>query len=130
MSASSEQIDKTSDALGTSISEVQAKELPLNGRNWSSLTSLQPSAVDTGGSSQRAVRFAGRGRDDDNFTYDGIDATNISQSAPAALCAPGHSARHHQRVSCRLHALFRRGRSDWRSAISRDVSLGNQIGAW
>jgi hypothetical protein len=77
VSASSEQMDKTSDALGTSISEVQAKELPLNGRNWATLSALEPSAVDTGGSSQRAVRFAGRGRDDDNFTYDGIDATNI-----------------------------------------------------
>jgi Carboxypeptidase regulatory-like domain/TonB dependent receptor len=77
VSASSEQLDKTSDALGTSISELQAKELPLNGHNWATLTALQPSAVDTGGSNQRSVRFAGRGRDDDNFTYDGIDATNI-----------------------------------------------------
>ena len=77
VSASSEQMDKTSDVLGTSISEVQAKQLPLNGRNWVNLTSFQPSAVDTGGSNQRSIRFAGRGRDDDNFTYDGIDATNI-----------------------------------------------------
>ncbi len=77
VSSSSGQLDKTSDALGTSVSEVQAKELPLNGRNWATLTALQPSAVDTGGSNQRAIRFAGRGRDDDNFTYDGIDATNI-----------------------------------------------------
>ena len=77
VSASSEQMDKTSDALGVSISEVQAKELPLNGRNWANLTAFQPSAVDTGGSNQRSIRFAGRGRDDDNFTYDGIDATNI-----------------------------------------------------
>lgn len=77
VSASSEQMDKTSDALGTSITEVQAKQLPLNGRNWANLTSFQPSAVDTGGSNQRSIRFAGRGRDDDNFTYDGIDATNI-----------------------------------------------------
>jgi hypothetical protein len=77
VSASSEQLDKTSDALGTDISQLQAKELPLNGRNWATLTALQPSAVDTGGSNQRSIRFAGRGRDDDNFTYDGIDATNI-----------------------------------------------------
>ena len=77
VSASSEQMDKTSDALGVSISKVQAKELPLNGRNWANLTAFQPSAVDTGGSNQRSIRFAGRGRDDDNFTYDGIDATNI-----------------------------------------------------
>lgn len=77
VSASSEQMDKTSDALGVSISTVQAKELPLNGRNWANLTAFQPGAVDTGGSNQRSIRFAGRGRDDDNFTYDGIDSTNI-----------------------------------------------------
>jgi hypothetical protein len=77
VSSSSAQMDQTSDALGTNISQLQAKELPLNGRNWATLTGLQPSAIDTGGSNQRSVRFAGRGRDDDNFTYDGIDATNI-----------------------------------------------------
>lgn len=77
VSASSEQMDETSDALGTRIEQVQAKELPLNGRNWATLTALAPGAVDTGGSNQRSVRFAGRGRDDDNFTFDGIDATNI-----------------------------------------------------
>lgn len=77
VSASSEQMDKTSDALGSRMEPIQAKELPLNGRNWATLTAMMPSAVDTGGSNQRSVRFAGRGRDDDNFTYDGIDATNI-----------------------------------------------------
>src|SRR5580692_10304092 len=77
VSSSSEQFDQTSAAIGTFISDEQAKALPLNGRNWANLTAFQPTAVDTGGSSQRAVRFAGRGRDDDNFTFDGIDATNI-----------------------------------------------------
>ena len=57
------------------------KELPLNGRNWSTLTALVPGAVDTGGSNQRSIRFAGRGLDDNNFTYDGIDATNIVNQA-------------------------------------------------
>ena len=28
-------------------------------------------------SNQRSIRVAGRGRDDNNFTYDGIDATNV-----------------------------------------------------
>ena len=77
VSASAEPLDETSDTLGTRIEQAQVKELPLNGRNWAVLTALAPGAVDTGGSNQRAVRFAGRGRDDDNFTYDGIDATNI-----------------------------------------------------
>ncbi len=77
VSATSAEFDQTSDALGGRIEQEQAKELPLNGRNWATLTALVPGAVDTGGSNQRSVRFAGRGRDDDNFTYDGIDATNI-----------------------------------------------------
>ena len=77
VSTSSEQIDRMSDALGGRVEQQQARELPLNGRNWATLTALVPGAVDTGGSNQRSVRFAGRGRDDDNFTYDGIDATNI-----------------------------------------------------
>ena len=81
VSASSEQLNETSNALGTGIEQAQIKELPLNGRNWATLTALAPGAVDTGGSNQRAVRFAGRGRDDNNFTYDGIDATNVINQA-------------------------------------------------
>jgi hypothetical protein len=81
VSTSSEQMDETSDALGTRIEKTQVKELPLDGRNWATLTALSPGAVDTGGSNQRSVRFAGRGRDDDNFTYDGVDATNIINQA-------------------------------------------------
>jgi hypothetical protein len=77
VSASSEQMDNGTDALGGRIDKVQADKLPINGRNWATLTALVPGAVDTGGSNQRSIRFAGRGRDDDNFTYDGIDATNI-----------------------------------------------------
>ena len=77
VSTSSEQMDKSSDALGGRIEKVQAEQLPINGRNWTTLSALVPAAVDTGGSNQRSIRFAGRGRDDDNYTYDGIDATNI-----------------------------------------------------
>ncbi len=91
VSASSEQFNRTSDALGSPIERVQAEELPLNGRNWATLTALVPGAVDTGGSNQRSVRFAGRGRDDNNFTYDGIDATNIinqGQQAYVRLAIP------------------------------------------
>jgi len=91
VSASSEQFNRTSNALGSSIEPVQAKQLPLNGRNWATLTALVPGAVDTGGSNQRSVRFAGRGRDDNNFTYDGIDATNVinqGQQAYVRLAIP------------------------------------------
>jgi hypothetical protein len=91
VSPSSEQLDQTSDALGGRTERTQVEELPLNGRNWANLTALVPGAVDTGGSNQRSVRFAGRGRDDNDFTYDGIDATNIinqGQQAYVRLAIP------------------------------------------
>jgi len=74
-------LDRTSDALGARTEPGQLKELPLNGRNWATLTALVPSAVDTGGSNQRSIRFAGKGLDDNGVTLDGIDATNIVNQA-------------------------------------------------
>lgn len=74
-------LDETTDTLGSRTESKQVQGLPLNGRNWSTLTALAPGAVDTGGSNQRSIRFAGRGLDDNNFTYDGIDATNIVNQA-------------------------------------------------
>ncbi len=75
------ELDRTTDTLGLRIERTQVAELPNNGRNWSTLTALVPGAVDTGGSNQRSIRFAGRGLDDNDFTYDGIDATNIVNQA-------------------------------------------------
>ena len=70
-------MDRNTSAVTGLIERTQAEELPLNGRNWASLTAFVPGAIDTGGSNQRTIRFAGRGLDDSNFTYDGVDATNI-----------------------------------------------------
>jgi len=76
------QLHDATATLGTCVESRQVKDLPLNGRNWSTLTALVPGAVvDRGGSNQRSIQFAGRGLDDNNFTYDGIDATNIVNQA-------------------------------------------------
>ncbi|MGD0938928.1 MAG: TonB-dependent receptor [Terracidiphilus sp.] len=77
VSASSALMDRSTSAVTGLIERTQADELPLNGRDWSELTAFVPGAIDTGGSNQRSVRFAGRGLDDSNFTFDGVDATNI-----------------------------------------------------
>ncbi|WP_263351656.1 TonB-dependent receptor [Acidicapsa acidisoli] len=82
--ASSALIDRNTSAVTGLIEKTQAEELPLNGRNWSELTAFVPGVVDIGGSNQRSVRFAGRGTDDDNFSYDGVDATNIVNQAQRA----------------------------------------------
>ncbi len=91
VSASSELIDGSTSAVTGLIERQQADELPLNGRDWSELTAYVPGAIDTGGGNQRSVRFAGRGLDDSNFTYDGVDATNIvnqTQRAWVRLAIP------------------------------------------
>ena len=62
----------------------QIENLPLNGRNWANLTRLAPWAQDDGGGDQRTIRFAGRARDDNNFSYDGVDATGIQEQAQKA----------------------------------------------
>jgi Carboxypeptidase regulatory-like domain len=87
VSATPVSLDQTNNTLNTGIARIQAQELPLNGQNWATLTALVPTAVDTssgpGAGNQRSIRYAGRGRDDNNYTYDGIDATYIvNQSQP------------------------------------------------
>jgi hypothetical protein len=81
VAASPVSLDQTNNTLNTGIARIQAQELPLNGQNWATLTALVPTAVDTAGGpgagNQRSIRYAGRGRDDNNYTYDGIDATYI-----------------------------------------------------
>jgi hypothetical protein len=91
VSAASELLDRNTAAVTGLIERKQADELPLNGRNWAALTAYIPGAIDTGGSNQRSIRFAGRGLDDSNFTYDGIDETSIvnqTQRAWARLSIP------------------------------------------
>ncbi|WP_446743407.1 carboxypeptidase regulatory-like domain-containing protein [Silvibacterium acidisoli] len=91
VSTSSELMDGNNSAVTGLIERTQADELPLNGRNWAALTAFVSGAIDTGGSNQRSIRFAGRGLDDSNFTYDGVDATNIvnqTQRAWARLSIP------------------------------------------
>jgi hypothetical protein len=77
VSRSSELLDRDTSAITGLTERKQADELPLNGRDWSGLTAYIPGAIDTGGSNQRSVRFAGRGLDDSNFTYDGVDETSV-----------------------------------------------------
>lgn len=77
-------VDQSSAALSEAVEKKAVEDLPLNGRNWTSLTQLAPGAIDQGGSTQRSIRFTGRGRDEMNITYDGVDATGIVNQAQKA----------------------------------------------
>ena len=68
---------QTSAAVGGVIAGEQIQNLPVNGRNWASLMALVPGAIDTGVGDQKSIRFAGRAQDDNNYRFDGVDATGI-----------------------------------------------------
>jgi Carboxypeptidase regulatory-like domain/TonB dependent receptor-like, beta-barrel len=73
--------ERSTAAASTVIRGDQIANLPVNGRDWSALTLLAPFAQDDGGGDQRTIRFAGRARDDNNFTFDGVDAGGIQEQA-------------------------------------------------
>lgn len=70
-------LDRSSPALSTVIGSAQLQGIPLNGRHWSSLMMLAPGAINTGSGTHKSIRFAGRAVDDNNWTFDGVDATGV-----------------------------------------------------
>jgi hypothetical protein len=70
-------LDKSDATLGGTIQSVQVAELPLNGRNLTTLELLAPGAIDAGSGQQASIRFAGNGTDDNNFRLDGVDASGV-----------------------------------------------------
>jgi hypothetical protein len=78
-------LNQASSTLSEAVEQKAISDLPLNGRNWTSLTALTPGAIDQGGSTQRSIRFTGRGRDEMNITLDGVDATGIVNQAQKAF---------------------------------------------
>ncbi len=79
--ASTGPADRSSAEASTVIDTTQIANLPNNGRDWASFTLLAPFAQDDGGGDQRTIRFAGRARDDNNFSFDGVDAGGIQEQA-------------------------------------------------
>jgi hypothetical protein len=80
--AETEALDESTAKVSGVIGSAQVSDLPINGRAWTALMALVPGAMDSGGGTQKSIRFAGRGNDDNNFRFDGLDATGISNQAP------------------------------------------------
>ena len=77
VAANATPLDQTNAEIGTVIGEQQIRNIPLNGRHWASLIQLAPGAVNVGEGNQNSIRFFGRPRDDNNWTFDGVDSTGI-----------------------------------------------------
>jgi len=74
-------LDSNNAEISTVIQSPQVEDIPLNGRDWSLLMTLAPGAVNLGAGGQRDLRFVGRGIDDSNYTYDGLDATGVQEQS-------------------------------------------------
>src|SRR5438132_1812931 len=86
-----EPLNRSSAEVGTVIDSNQIRDVPLNGRSFATLMMLAPGAINAAGGTERDIRFNGRSRDDNNFTFDGIDASGIQeqpQKAEARLQIP------------------------------------------
>ncbi len=70
-------LESATATLGTVIGARQMREIPLNGRGWAGLSLMAPGAINTGTGSQSSIRFLGRAVDDNNWTFDGLDATGV-----------------------------------------------------
>ena len=81
VTATTEPAERTTAEASTVIRQDQIDNLPDNGRDWTTLSLLAPFAQDDGGGDQRTIRFAGRARDDNNFSIDGVDAGGIQEQA-------------------------------------------------
>ena len=66
--------------VGGVISGVQTQELPVNGRYWASLEALIPGAISAGTGTQDQIRFSGLSQEDNNFRFDGVDATGLNHA--------------------------------------------------
>jgi hypothetical protein len=79
--AQAEALEQSNAQIGAVIESSQLSNIPVNGRNWATLMTLAPGAINVGGGDQRSIRFVGRARDDNNYTFDGIDPSGV-QEAP------------------------------------------------
>ncbi len=115
------QLDRSDASVGTAVERAQTQQLPLNGRNWASLTALTPGAIDNGSNDQRTIRFAGHGLDDNNITLDGVDATaiyNQEQREYVRLTIPLESISEFQAQSQNFNADMEGGTAGGQVAVA------------
>ena len=71
-------LNLTSSEVGGVITGKQTDALPVNGRYWASLMALIPGAISSGTGTQDTIRFSGLSQEDNNFRFDGVDATGLN----------------------------------------------------
>jgi hypothetical protein len=94
-------VELTSSSISAEVSGVTVRELPLNGRSWTDLVSLQPGvnalntqmSLDSGGGGQtranrgfgNEVSIAGARPNQSNFRLDGISMNDYANAGPGSV---------------------------------------------
>ncbi len=79
-------LDKNDATVGGTVQSEQISRIPLNGRNIATLELLAPGVIDTGTGQQATIHIAGQGIDDNNYRFDGVDASGgIRQALKSGL---------------------------------------------
>ncbi len=84
VTATAEALNRTNAEVDGVIESSQIREIPINGRNWATLMTLAPGAINTGDGGQRSIRFDGHSLDDSNFTFDSIDTSGVQEQTQKA----------------------------------------------
>jgi hypothetical protein len=79
VNAEAQALEASNAEISTVLHGGQVNDIPINGRDWATLMTLAPGAVNLGAGGQRDMRFVGRGTDDNNYTFDAIDATGVQE---------------------------------------------------
>ncbi len=77
--ATAQALESNNAQISTVLQSRQVSDIPINGRDWAVLMTLAPGAVNLGGGGQRDMRYVGRGTDDNNYLFDGLDATGVQE---------------------------------------------------
>jgi hypothetical protein len=84
VSSTAEALNRTNAEIDGVIESPQIRGIPIDGRNWATLMTLAPGAINTGDGGQRSIRFNGHSLDDSNFTFDGIDTSGVQEQTQKA----------------------------------------------
>ena len=86
-------IDTSSARLGSNVTAREVEALPVNGRTYSLLALSAPGATNTTDGAFDKIRFNGKATEQNQYRYDGIDASAVFDAAPGWLTVSGSQFR-------------------------------------
>ena len=133
-------VNTTTASVSGLVGEREVKDLPLNGRSFDNLITLNPGAINysamksanTSTSNGNTFSVAGRRTGDNLFLLNGIEYTGSSQLAitPGRRQRRSAGDRRRPRVQRAHRHLFGRIRQARRRAGQRGDAVGHQCAAW